>query len=70
MSPEQIKIAQKFVSDFIYKTDTAFNTNVFKLLLSVIVGIDNTNSTFPIAYVYIAPESAASFKWLQSNLHN
>jgi hypothetical protein len=62
MSLKQIKIARKFVSDFIYKTDATFNTNILKLLLSVVVKINNTNSTFLAVYCYITLESAASFK--------
>jgi hypothetical protein len=62
MSPEQIKMARRFVSDFMYKTDATFNTNILKLLLSVVVGIDNTSSTFLAVYCYITSESAASFK--------
>jgi len=54
-------MARRFVSDFMYKTDATFNTNVLKLLLSVIVGINNTSSTFLAAYCYITLESAALF---------
>jgi hypothetical protein len=64
MSLEQIRMARRFVSDFMYKTDAMFNTNILKLLLNVIVGINNTGSTFPIAYCYITLESALSFKWV------
>jgi hypothetical protein len=56
------------VSGFIYKTDATFNTNSLKLPLSVMVGIDNTRATFPIAYCYITSESAASFKWIAEQL--
>jgi hypothetical protein len=59
---EQIKLAQRFVSGFIYKTNTTFNTNSLKLLLSVIVSINNTRATFSIVYCYITLESTASFK--------
>jgi hypothetical protein len=68
MSPKQIKFAQQFVSGFMYKTDATFNTNCLKLLLSVIVSIDNTSKTFPIAYCYITSESAVSFKWVAEQL--
>jgi len=63
MSPEQIKMARRFVSGFMYETDATFNTNHLRLPLSVIVGIDNCGKTFPIAYCYITSESAASFKF-------
>jgi hypothetical protein len=68
MSLKQIKLARRFVSGFIYKTDATFNTNSLKLLLSVIVGINNTRATFPIAYCYITLKSAASFKWIVKQL--
>jgi hypothetical protein len=68
MSPEQIKLARWFVSRFIYKTDAMFNTNCLKLLLSMMVGIDNTDKTFSIAYCYITSESAVSFKWIVKQL--
>lgn len=68
ISSEQIRIAQQFVSNFMYKTNATFNTNVLYLLLSVIVGIDNTSSTFLVAYCYITLESAAAFKWISKQL--
>jgi hypothetical protein len=68
MSPKQIKIAQQFVSSFMYETDATFNTNSLKLLLSVIVGINNCRKTFPIVYYYITLESTASFKFVVDQL--
>jgi hypothetical protein len=68
MSPEQIRMAQQFVSGFMYKTDATFNTNSLKLPLSVMVGIDNCGKTFPLAYCYITSESAASFKFVAGQL--
>ena len=68
MSLEQIKMARRFVSSFMYKTDATFNTNSLKLLLSVIVGIDKCRKTFPAAYCYITLESAASFKFVVDQL--
>jgi hypothetical protein len=68
MSPEQIRMARRFVSGFIYETDTTFNTNCLKLPLSVMIGIDNTGKTFPMAYCYITSESAVSFKWISEQL--
>jgi hypothetical protein len=68
MSPEQIKMAQRFVNSFIYKTDATFNTNSLRLPLSVMVEIDNCRKTFLIAYCYITSESAASFKFAADQL--
>jgi hypothetical protein len=62
MSLKQIRLARWFVSGFMYKTDATFNTNSLKLPLSVMISINNTGATFPIAYCYITSESAASFK--------
>jgi hypothetical protein len=68
MTAEQIKLARRFVSGFMYETDATFNTNRLKLPLSVMVGIDNRGKTFPIAYCYITSESAASFKFVVDQL--
>jgi hypothetical protein len=62
MSLEQIWMAKRFVSNFMYKTDATFNTNILKLLLNVIVSINNTSSTFLIVYCYITSKSVSSFK--------
>jgi hypothetical protein len=70
MSSEQIRMARRFVSCFMYKTDATFNTNILRLPLGVMVGIDNTRATFPVAYCYITSESAASFKWISEQLTN
>jgi hypothetical protein len=70
MSLKQIKLARRFVSSFIYKTNAMFNTNCLKMLLNVIVSINNTSKTFFITYCYITLESAASFKWIREQLTN
>jgi hypothetical protein len=44
---EQIRLARRFVSGFMYETDSTFNTNRLRLPLSVIVGIDNTGKRRP-----------------------
>jgi len=53
-----------------YETDATFNTNSLRLPLGVMVGIDNTRKTFPVAYCYITSESAALFKWIAEQLTN
>jgi hypothetical protein len=70
MSPEQIKLARRFVSSFMYKTNATFNTNVLKMLLSVMVSINNTGKTFLIVYCYITSELVASFKWVKEQVTN
>jgi hypothetical protein len=62
MTKEQIRLARRFVSGFMYETDATFNTNSLRLPLSIMVGINNLGRTFPIAFCYIISESAASFK--------
>jgi hypothetical protein len=61
MSDEQVRLARRFVSSFMYETDATFNTNTRRLPLSVMVGIDNTGKTFPMAFMFITSESAKSF---------
>src|SRR5271165_5406785 len=68
MTTEQIKLACQFVSSFMYKTNATFNTNCLKLLLSVMVSIDNCSKTFPIGYCYITLELVASFKFVANQL--
>jgi hypothetical protein len=70
MSLKQIKIAQRFVSSFMYKTDATFNTNSLKLPLSIIVNIDNCRKTFLSAYCYITLELVVSFKFVAAQLTN
>ena len=57
-SKEQIYIARRFVSEFIYIMDATFNTSSHNLPLEVLCGVDNTDSTFPFMYIYEVSESA------------
>jgi hypothetical protein len=68
MSDEQVRLTRRFVSDFMYKTNATFNTNTLRLPLSVMVGVDNTGSTFPIAFMFITSESAKSFTFASEQL--
>jgi MULE transposase domain len=68
MSDDQIRLARRFVSGFIYETDATFNTNTLRLPLSVMVGIDNTGCTFPMAFMFITSESAKSFTFASEQL--
>jgi hypothetical protein len=61
MSNEQIRIVRRFVSGFLYKTNTTFNINTRRLPLSVMVGINNIGHMFPMAFMFITSESAKSF---------
>jgi hypothetical protein len=68
MSDEQIRLARRFVSGFIYKTDATFNTNTLRLPLLVMVRINNIGHTFPIAFMFITLESAKSFTFVSKQL--
>jgi hypothetical protein len=46
MSVDQIILARRFVSGFMYETDATFNTSMLRSLLSVMVGIDNAGKKF------------------------
>jgi hypothetical protein len=63
MSNKQIRIARRFVSGFLYKTNATFNTNTRRLPLSVMVGINNTGYMFPMAFMFITSELVKSFKF-------
>ena len=45
-SPEQIEMAQRFVSSFVIQTNAIFNTNELNMPLSILVGITNTMASF------------------------
>jgi hypothetical protein len=49
------------MSGFLYETDAIFNTNTRRLLLTMMVGIDNTDHMFPIAFMFIMSELTKSF---------
>ena len=68
MSDDQIRLARRFVSGFIYETDATFNINTLRLPLLVMVGIDNTGYTFPMAFMFITSESAKSFTFASEQL--
>jgi hypothetical protein len=70
MSDEQIRLARRFVSGFLYETDATFNTNTRRLPLTVMVGIDNTGHTFPMAFMFITSESSKSFQFANECLTN
>jgi hypothetical protein len=70
MSNEQIRLIRRFVSGFLYETNAIFSTNTRRLPLSVIVGINNTRYTFPMAFMFITTKSAKSFKFTGEYLIN
>lgn len=67
-SKEQIYLARRFVSEFIYILDATFNTSSHNLPLEILCGIDNTDTTFPFLYIYEMSESAEIFAWINDEL--
>ena len=49
-----------------YETDAIFNTNNLKLLLIILVSIDNINWTFLLTFVYIISETAETFIFVKN----
>jgi hypothetical protein len=67
-SSDQIKLARRFVSDFVYITDATFRTNKRRFPLSIMTGITNTGHIFQFGYIYIISESAVAFKFMENKL--
>ncbi len=67
-SSEQICLARKFVSCFLYETDATFNTNELYMSLSILVGVLNTGKTFLCALSFIISETTASFELIKDQL--
>lgn len=68
-SSEQIRLARKFVSFFMYETDAAtFNTNELRMPLSILVGVLNTGKTFLFVLCFITSETTASFEFMEDQL--
>ena len=67
-SSEQIELARRFVSEFVYITDVTFRTNRRRLPLTILTGITSTGSTFPFGYCFVIGESAESFKFQEEQL--
>ena len=59
-------MGRRFVSSFVVQTDATFNTNELNMPLSILVGITNTMSSFPLAYTFISSESAEAFKFVNA----
>ena len=62
---EQIRLAQRFVSSFVYETDANFSTNDLKMPLSILVGILITRKPFPFSSCFITSESTAIFNLIE-----
>ncbi len=65
---EQIRLARRFVSTFVYETDATFDTNELRMPFSVLVGVLNTGKTFPFALCFITSESVATFDFMEDTL--
>lgn len=65
---EQIWLAQRFVSSFIYKTDATFNINKLKIPLSVLIKILNIGKPFSFALYFITLKSTTTFEFMKDQL--
>jgi hypothetical protein len=62
---KQLEAATRFITGWLIIIDGTFNTNNLRLPLLVIIGVLNTNQTFPVAFSYYPSESndSISFVW-------
>jgi hypothetical protein len=63
-TPEQIRMARRFVSGSLAQTDGTFNTNEKRLLLQCFIGVDNTGKTFQFLQAFSTAESAEIIRFL------
>ena len=63
-TPEQIRIARRFVSRSLAQTDGTFNTNEKRLLLQCFISVDNTGKTFQFLQAFSTAESAEIIRFL------
>ena len=64
ISDTQIQWAQWFYSSFILEVNITFNTNTFKLPLTIITGISNMGDSFPVAFSFIPSKSKVYFDFI------
>lgn len=55
-------MARRFESGFLIQTDAIVNTSELNMPLSILLGVKNTMSSFPVAYTSISLESVEAFK--------
>ena len=67
-SSDQIYLARRFASRCMIQMDATFNTNNLNLPLSVIVGVTNTDMTFPIGFAFIQSESTEAFQHILKSM--
>jgi hypothetical protein len=65
---KQLEATQRFVADWLIIIDGTFNTNELRLPLLVVVGVLNTNKTFPVAFSFCPSESADSIGFVWESL--
>jgi hypothetical protein len=65
---KQLEAAQRFVADWLIIIDGTFNTNNLKLPLLMLIGVLNTNKTFPVAFLFCPSESAESIGFVWESL--
>lgn len=57
-------MARRFVSSFIIQTNAIFNISKLNMPLSILVGVTNTMTSFPLAYTFIYSKSIETFKFV------
>jgi hypothetical protein len=63
-----IQRSRRFISDFMAQIDATFATNILKMPLVNVVGIDNCGLTFNSAFSFIRSESAHDMRFILTNL--
>jgi hypothetical protein len=61
VSDAQVAKARRFCSGFVIQMDATFNTNILKMPLCNIIGIDNHSKTLTAALSFIRAEAAEDF---------
>lgn len=65
---DMIRRSRRFASACLMKINATFGTNNLKMPLVVVVGIDNCDATFNIAFSYIRTESTTDYSFVLQNL--
>jgi len=64
ISDAQVVKSQRFCSDFVIEMDATFNTNILKMPLATVVGVDNHNRSFTAALSFIRSEAAEDYGFI------
>ena len=69
LSDQQITYTKRFITDQVLLIDSTFETNRLSLTLLIVIGITNTNKSFPNTYSFCKLESKISFNFLFKSLN-